>query len=116
MSIYGNERSEFHFMKQIRLGLIAGFIFGVIDILLMVPLSFPDKTAAMTGAFINRFAIGFLIPTTQLNLPYWLQGILLGFLLSLPDAIITQAYAPILGIGVVGGLIVGLVTQKLTKK
>jgi hypothetical protein len=29
--------------------------------------------------------------------------------LSLPSAIITRAYAPIIGIGAVGGLIIGLI-------
>jgi hypothetical protein len=27
----------------------------------MLPISFPDKRAALLGAFFNRFAIGFVI-------------------------------------------------------
>jgi hypothetical protein len=33
-------------------------------------------------------------------------------LLSLPDAIITKAYAPILILGAVGGVVIGLIVGK----
>ncbi|WP_257000242.1 hypothetical protein [Neobacillus jeddahensis] len=36
-----------------------------------------------------------------------MKGVLTGFLLSLPEAIITKAYAPIIGFGVIGGAIIG---------
>ena len=99
-------------MSKLLLGTICGLIFGGIDVLLMIPLSFSDKTAAMTGAFINRFAIGFVIGATELKLPGWARGLLFGLLLSLPDAIITKAWAPILGTGIVGGLIIGFVVGR----
>jgi hypothetical protein len=35
-----------------------------------------------------------------------------GVLLSLPDAIITKAYAPIFGLGAVGGVIIGIIVGK----
>ena len=38
------------------LGLIAGVVFGALDVALMLPMSFPDKTAALLGAFTSRFA------------------------------------------------------------
>jgi hypothetical protein len=69
----------------------------------MIPLQFPDKTAALTGAFLNRFAIGFVIGAARLPVPGWAGGLIFGVLLSLPDAIITRAYAPILIPGAVGG-------------
>jgi hypothetical protein len=78
----------------------------------MIPLEFQDKRAAMLGAFINRFSIGFVIGASSLSLPGWLQGLLIGLLLSLADAIITKAYAPILSLGAIGGLIIGAVVQK----
>lgn len=99
-------------MNKLTVGILSGLVFGVLDILMMIPLSFPDKEAAILGAFINRFAIGFFIGTTNLPLPAWAQGALIGLLISLPDAIITKAYAPILGIGVFGGIIIGLVVRK----
>jgi hypothetical protein len=99
-------------MSKLLLGTICGLIFGAIDVLLMIPLSFADKTAAMTGAFVNRFAIGFVIGATDLPLPGWARGLLFGLLLSLPDTIITKAYAPIIGSGIIGGLIIGFVVDR----
>ena len=74
--------------------------------------AFSDKTAALTGAFLNRFAIGFVIGAARLPLPSWAQGLIFGILLSLPDAIITKTYAPILILGAVGGVIIGLIVGK----
>ncbi len=78
----------------------------------MIPLSFPDKRAALLGAFINRFSIGFVIGAITLPWPGWATGLLVGVLLSLADAIITKAYAPILILGAVGGAITGWVVQR----
>ena len=54
-------------------------------------------------------SIGLVIGATALPLPGWLTGLLFGLLLSLPDAIITRAYAPIIGFGTLGDLIFGAV-------
>jgi hypothetical protein len=95
-------------MGTIASGIISGIAFGALSVALMVPLSFPDKRAALLGAFCSRFAIGFVIACVQLpSWPGWAVGLLFGLLLSLPDAIITKAYAPILIVGGVGGLIIG---------
>ena len=85
----------------------AGISFGIIDVLLMIPLDMPDKQTAMVGAFLSRFAIGFLIPFVKAPLPPWLIGGLVGLLVSLPDAIITKTYGPIILIGIIGGVIIG---------
>ena len=96
-------------MSKPVLGLLCGLLFGAISVATMIPLSFDDKRAAMLGAFINRFAIGVVIGVAALPFPGWLTGLLFGLLLSLPDAIITKAYAPIIGLGAIGGLIIGFV-------
>ena len=93
-------------------GLLAGLGFGVLDVLLMIPIPMEGKTTAMVGAFFGRFAIGFLIPLVKAPMPGWAIGMMVGFLISLPDAIITKAYGPVLGIGIVGGLMIGLATTK----
>ena len=67
----------------------AGIAFGVIDVLLMIPLNHPDKKTAMIGAFLSRFAIGLLIPLVKAPMPPWLIGGMVGLLVSLPDAVIT---------------------------
>jgi len=78
----------------------------------MIPLSFPDKRAALLGAFINRFSIGFVIGAAVLPWPGWLSGLVIGVLLSLADAIITKAYAPILILGAIGGSVIGWIVER----
>jgi hypothetical protein len=94
-------------MNPIVFGLLAGVGFGVVDVALMLPMSFPDKRTALLGAFLSRFAIGFLIPFCKLPLPMMASGVIVALLISLPDAIITKAYVPIIASGIVGGLIIG---------
>ena len=93
-------------MSPLTFGVLCGLAFGGLSVALMLPLQFPDKRGALLGAFINRFAIGLLIPLVQLPLPPLLAGLALAILLSLPDAIITKAFAPILGVGAAGGLLI----------
>ena len=93
-------------------GIVAGTVFGVLSAGMMLPMSFPDKRAALLGAFLNRFAIGFVIGAARLPLPGWAAGLVFGLLLSLPDAIITKAYAPILVLGAAGGAVIGFVVGK----
>lgn len=103
-------------MTKITLGLISGLIFGVLDVLIMIPMPEKDKRKkieAMSGAFVERFMIGFLIPNVDLGIHYAITGLILGIGLSLPSAIITRIYAPIVGIGIVGGLIIGYICNGL---
>lgn len=51
--------------------------------------------------------IGFLIFVTVLPIYGWTKGILIWFLISIPDALITIAYIPIISLGVIGGAIIG---------
>jgi hypothetical protein len=99
-------------MSRIYLGVICGLLFGGLDTALMIPISFPDKRAAMLGAFIARFALGFVICNIRLPWPGWAVGLVMGILLSLPDAIITKAMVPILASGAVGGTIIGWIAGK----
>jgi len=94
-------------VSKIMLGVICGLVFGAIDTGIMLPMSFPDKKAAITAAFIARFGIGFVIGAARLPWPGWAVGLFFGLLLSIPDALITKAYAPIIGMGAVGGTIIG---------
>jgi hypothetical protein len=100
-------------MPPIPLGLLCGAAFGTLAVLLMLPLKFANKRDALLAAFASRFAIGFLVPNLVLPLPAIATGALAGLLVSLPDAIVTRAYAPILGIGVAGGALVGFVAARL---
>jgi len=101
-------------MSKIILGTICGLAFGVIDVLIMIPLKYENsrkRNEAMSAAFIERFMIGFLIPNVDLGIHPVLTGLLLGAGLSLPSAIIARAYAPIIGIGIVGSVIIGFIVK-----
>ena len=95
-------------MANLTGGLISGLIFGVVTVAMMLPMQFPGgKTTALVAAFVSRFGIGLVIGCVQLPWPGWIIGIAFGLLLSIPDALITKAYAPIMIIGAVGGLVIG---------
>ncbi|HEY5117862.1 MAG TPA: hypothetical protein VII90_00240 [Anaerolineales bacterium] len=96
-------------MSKLLLGILCGIVFGGISVATMIPLKMEDKRTAMAGAFVNRFAIGFAIGATNLPIALWLSGLLFGVLLSLPDAIITKAWIPIMALGAIGGIVIGLI-------
>jgi len=101
-------------MNKIILGTICGLAFGIVDVLIMIPLKYENnrkKAEAMSAAFVERFIIGFLIPNVDLGIHPAVTGLLLGFGLSLSSAIITRVYAPIIGTGIVGGMIIGFVVN-----
>ena len=100
-------------MTTVTWGLICGFAIGLIDVLVMIPLKFESqrhRIEAMAGAFLERFMMGFLIPNLSLSVSTIVLGAILGVGLSLPTAIITRTYLPIVGFGLVSGLLVGGIT------
>ena len=99
-------------MNRITLGILCGLVFGLIDAALMLPMSFPDKRVAIAGAVLDRFAIGFLICVIDLPLPGWASGLIVALLVSLPSAVVTKAYVPILSMGAIGGVIVGIIRAR----
>jgi fructose-specific phosphotransferase system IIC component len=100
-------------MNPVLVGFIAGLLFGAVDVAIMLPMDFPDKKTALIAAFLSRFAIGFLIPLVKMPLPPVLIGALVGLLVSLPDAVITKAYVPIMASGIIGGALIGWATSRL---
>jgi len=99
-------------MNRLLLGALLGVAVGVVDVLIMLPLKFQDRTSALLGAFCARFALGFFAATVRLPLPPIWLGIVVGLLTSLPDAIITKAYVPIMVTGVIFGAICGWVVGR----
>jgi len=92
-------------MHHVLLGLALGMLAGIIAVGLMMPMSFPSKRTAMMAAFISRFSIGFLTANSSLPINPIIIGLGIGFVLSVPDALVTKAYTPILVIGaILGGL------------
>jgi len=98
-------------MSRVPLGILLGLTVGIIDVLIMLPMPFPDKRAALLGAFLSRFAIGFLAANVTLPMSAIASGALVGLLVSLPDAVITKAYAPIIITGIVFGALAGWATK-----
>jgi len=82
---------------------------------MLLPLDFPDKQAALIGAFCSRFAIGFLIPLVRLPVPPVAAGALVGLLISLPDAVITKSYGPIIATGILGGAVIGWASGRFSR-
>ena len=56
-------------MSRLLLGTVCGLVYGALSAASMLPLTFTDKRAALTGAFLNRFAIGFVIGAARLPVP-----------------------------------------------
>ncbi|MBZ5505229.1 MAG: hypothetical protein LAO78_07065 [Acidobacteriia bacterium] len=102
-------------MARLSLGIVCGLVYGVLSAASMIPLSFPDKRAALLGAFLNRFSIGFVLGAVNLPWPGWVSGVVIGVLLSLADAVITKAYAPIIILGAIGGSVIGMIVDKFGK-
>jgi hypothetical protein len=96
-------------MTPLAYGLVSGTVLGALAVGPMFRMSFPDKRAAIAAAFIDRFAIGLVVSLVTVDWPRWVIGLLFGVLLSLPSALITKARVPIMVIGAVGGLLVGLI-------
>jgi hypothetical protein len=101
-------------MSRLLLGFICGIAFGTLTVLSMLPMSFPDKRTALIGAFLARFAIGLLIGAAvgspqlmRTGMPAWFVGLVIGLVVSAPDAVILKLYVPILAIGAVGGAVIG---------
>jgi hypothetical protein len=99
-------------MPRVTLGVILGVSIGIADVLLMLPLSFPDKRTALLAAFASRFSLGFFAAVINLRLPPIAAGVLVGLLTSVPDAIITKAYVPILATGLIFGAIAGWIVGR----
>lgn len=98
---------------MIAFALVSGLVFGVVSAGSMVKIEAPSprrKREAMAAALVDRFLIGFVIGPVAAGLDAsgLLIGALLGLGLSIPSALITRAYLPILVIGTVGGLAIGL--------
>lgn len=105
-------------MPRLMLGLLSGLVFGSLAAASMIPMQFPDKRTALTGAFLSRLAIGVLIGAivgspqiARLGIPAWSVGLIVGLLVSAPDAVVTKMYAPILVIGAGGGALIGWVVS-----
>lgn len=80
-------------MNRIAAGLIFGIIAGIIDV---IPMIVQNLTwCANISAFSMWIVIGVLIATSNLNLPSILKGLIIAFLVLLPNAILIGWYNPL---------------------
>jgi len=96
-------------MTRLTYGVVSGTVLGALAIGPMFKMTFTDKRAAISAAFIERLGIGLVISLVSVSWPSWATGLTFGVLLSLPSALITKAHVPILVVGAIGGLVIGLV-------
>ena len=73
-------------MNRITAGIIFGIIAGIIDLIPMIVQNL--SWCANISAFSMWVVIGVLIATSNLNLPSILRGLIIAFLVLLPNAII----------------------------
>ncbi len=102
-------------MSHLTYGLVAGLAFGALAVLSMLKLAFPDRRAALTAAFLDRFGIGLVIGVVNLGWPSWAVGLVFGLLLSAPSAIITRAWPPIMIFGGLGGLVIAVIMPHVVR-
>ena len=103
--------------QTLTFALIAGLAFAVVAAAIMLPIPFPtieEKRTAILAAFLDRLFVGFVIgpAASGLHANGLLLGAILGLGLSVPTAIITKSYPPVLGLGLVGGLAVGFAFER----
>jgi hypothetical protein len=103
-------------VNRVGFGIFAGLGFAVLYVLPMLSTDRPDLVLAITGAFVNRFMIGFLIPNTTAPRSSRIRGVFLGTLLSVPDALLADSPLPILVVGMLGGLIIGIILARAERK
>jgi hypothetical protein len=79
-------------MKNSIIGILVGAMAGTLDV---IPMVLQNLTwDANLSAFSLWLVVGFLISVTNINIPSWLKGIVLAFLVLTPSAIIIGAQEP----------------------
>ena len=101
-------------MNRILLGAILGAVFGIIDVLLTLRHG-NQPVEALLQAFTSRFALGFLGANVSLPVHPVISGVIVGILVSLPDAFGLKVYGGIIGSGVVFGVLVGIAVAAWAK-
>jgi hypothetical protein len=104
--------------KRITIATIFGLICGVIC-MMMAASNAPIPWAIKMQIITNRTLIGLAIGISVLKMKWWLHGILIGFVFSLPlgfSSMMASGYAPIwlFSITVLLGVVYGLIIEVFT--
>lgn len=105
-------------MKPIAVGALIGLVAGVIDVVPMVARGLP--WSANASAFTMWIVVGILVAVSDLRVPAAMHGIVVGFLVLAPSAVLIGAVEPmsLLPIAVMTLLLgsgVGLAARRLIK-
>ena len=100
--------------KRVIIATLCGLVFGFVCLLLAS--SNPDPLPDMVkwSIVIGRTMLGFTIGISAIRLNWWLHGIVLGFITSIPMAIPTLDRIEIVIGTIVMGMIYGLLTELIT--
>ena len=108
--------------KRVIIATICGVIFGFVC--LGFAMSNPDSATALTTSIklnivLSRTLLGFMLGISALRLKWWLHGIVLGFISSIPMAISVMERPEIMigtfVMGIIYGLLIELITSILFK-
>jgi hypothetical protein len=103
--------------KRVLIATGCGFIFGLVC--MGMASSNPDSAATLSASVkwnivLSRTLLGFMIGISALRLNWWLHGIVLGFISSIPMAIAVMDRSEIMIGTVVMGMIYGVLTELIT--
>jgi len=105
-------------MKKITLGIILGFLAGVID---LIPMFIQKLTwDANLSAFSLWIIVGFLISTSNLKMNSILKGVIISFLVLIPSAFIIGwkepfSLLPIVIMTLILGGLLGFLIEKIAR-
>jgi len=103
--------------KRVIIATACGFVFGLFCMFLAT--SNPDASAPLSASIkwnivLSRTLMGFMIGISALKLNWWLHGIILGFISSIPMGIAVMDRVDIVIGTMVMGMIYGLLTELIT--
>jgi hypothetical protein len=104
-------------LKRVLIATLCGFIFGIICMLLANsnPAAVEPIPITIRGMIIgSRTLLGFTIGISALCLVWWQHGLVLGFITSIPIALMKMDDISIMISTLVMGLIYGFLTELIT--
>jgi len=100
--------------KRVVISIICGVIFGFVCLMLASSNPNPLTNMVKWQIVLGRTMLGFVIGISAIRLNWWLHGIILGFIMSIPMAIPVWDNSKIAIGTVVMGMIYGVLTELVT--
>lgn len=90
--------------------LIAGFLLGGLGVALGLALALTLARPTRVADLVNCFALGFAFGALDPPGAIWFYGVIGGLFLALAEALGTRRWAPLLGLGIIGVVVLWLLT------